>query len=335
VERITAGDTDGRLVLKPTQYGDLSSLRLESCHRQAPRDDEVEVRVEAVSLNFRDVLCALGMSEAFGDEPGAALGLDCAGTVIRAGAAAAVSPGDPVVVLAPGCLATYVTAAADLVIPLPAGLSVAQAATLPVAYLTAWYGLVRLAGLRAGETVLIHSAAGGVGLAAINVARARQASILATAGTGAKREYLGRLGIVNPMSSRSAAFAEQAREITGDGVDVVLNSLTGQALEASLDLLRFHGRFIEIGKRDIYAGTRISLHPFRRNISMHSIDLIQLIKVSKSLLSGMLAELAPLFADGTLPPLPSATYPVTAAATAFQSLTTRRHIGKVVLTLPV
>lgn len=322
-------------VLRVDRPGELGSCQLVGTLRHAPRAGEVEVRVEAASLNFYDVLFALGMAEEFGWDGMHALGLDCAGIVTLVGKETGrFRPGDRVAVFSPGCLASHVTVSADLVTHIPAGLSAVEAATLPVAYLTAWYGLVRLARLGAGESVLVHSATGGVGLAALNVARLRGARVLATVGSLAKRQYLETLDVHDVMSSRSVEFADQTRAITGDGVDVVLNSLTGEALQAGLELLRWHGRFIEIGKRDIYTDTKIGLYPFRRCISMHSVDLLQLAKMNRGLVRELLAELAPLFVAGDLRPLPHTVHPITEATAALRAMTTRRHIGKIVVTLP-
>lgn len=160
----------------------------------------------------------------------------------------------------------------------PDHMDFAQAATLPVTFLTAWYGLVRLADIRPGERLLIHPAAGGVGSAALAIARLRGAEVLATAGTDEKRKHLRELGVLHVMDSRSTAFGDETLAATGgEGVDVVLNSLTGDLLRRGLELLRVRGRFIEIGKRDIMADSALGLAPFRNSLSMHSVDLRLLV----------------------------------------------------------
>ncbi|OXM49674.1 zinc-binding dehydrogenase [Amycolatopsis alba] len=315
--------------------GDPGSLELSGHPRREPCPGEVEIEVAAAGLNFADVLVVFGMAEAVGKGDVRRLGLDGSGTVTRTGAGVSeVSRGDRVVFFAEGALASHVTVAAELVVAVPDTLSATEAATLPVAYLTAWYALVRLAGLRTGETTLIHSAAGGVGLAAVNVAAMRGARVLATCGTEKKRKYLEERGLDHVLPSRSLEFAEQARALSGDGVDVVLNSLTGDAQQAGLDLLRLHGRFVEIGMRDIHGGGSIALAPFRNNISMHSVDLMLLSRADRPLVRELLNELAPLWADGTLEPLPHSAHDVSEAASAFRAMTTGRHIGKTVLTFP-
>ena len=145
---------------------------------------------------------------------------------------------------------------------------------MTTAHATAYYGLHDLAHLTSGDKVLIHSATGGVGQAAIAIARAAGAEIFATAGSDARREMLRDMGIEHVYDSRSLEFADRIRRDTqGYGVDVVLNSVTGAAQRASLELLTFGGRFVEIGKRDIYGDTRLGLFPFRRNLTFYAVDL--------------------------------------------------------------
>src|SRR5262249_7464892 len=144
----------------------------------------------------------------------------------------------------------------------------------PVAFLTAHYALNSLARLQPGERVLIHAAAGGVGLAAVQLAQRAGAEIFATAGSEEKRTHLKSLGIKHVMDSRTLAFADEILEKAGgEGVDVVLNSLSGEAIARSLRVLRPFGRFVEIGKSDILRNSRIGLRPFARNISLHSAHL--------------------------------------------------------------
>jgi NADPH:quinone reductase-like Zn-dependent oxidoreductase len=316
--------------LRLGRAGDPGSLTLAGRPRPAPGPGEVEIEVAAAGVNFADVLVVLGMQEALGAGAAYPLGLDGSGTVTRSGADG-LRPGERVVFFAEEALASHVLAPAELVVAVPDQLSAAEAATLPVAYLTAWYALVRLARLARGETALIHSAAGGVGLAAVNVASHRGARVLATSGTEKKRQYLTELGIGHVLPSRSLEFAAHTRAIVPDGVDVVLNSLTGAAQQAGLDLLGLHGRFVEIGKRDIHGGGSIALAPFRNNISLHSVDLLLLSRVDRPLVRELLHELAPLWTDGTLAPIPHVVHDATEAATAFRGLTTGRHIGKTVL----
>ena len=172
---------------------------------------------------------------------------------------------------APGDLPTC---DARLAITLPAGLSGGQAAAVTTAHATAYYGLHELAHINSGDKVLIHSATGGVGQAAIAIARAAGAEIFATAGSEQRRQLLRDMSIEHVYDSRSIEFADQIRHDTdGYGVDIVLNSVTGAAQRAGIELLAQAGRFIEIGKRDIYGDTRLGLFPFRRNLAFYGLDL--------------------------------------------------------------
>ena len=159
----------------------------------------------------------------------------------------------------------------------PAQITAEQASTLPTAFLTVHYAIHNLARLSKGESILIHVASGGVGHAAIQIARARGARIFATAGSPAKRSYLESLGITDVMDSRSLAFADEIAERTGGrGVDVVLNSLAGEALERGIAALAPYGRFVELGKADIYRNSRLHLLPFKRNLTFFALDLAQM-----------------------------------------------------------
>ncbi|MGW2812618.1 zinc-binding dehydrogenase [Streptomyces sp. NPDC001415] len=318
--------------LRQRRPGELD-FEMAAVRAQPPRPGEVSVQVFAAGLNFPDVLTAMGLSATYFEEPPRP-GLECAGVVTAVGSGVtAFKVGDRVAAMAEGAFASEVNVPVTSVMPVPDHMDFAQAATVPVAFVTAWYGLVRMAGLQRGERLLIHSAAGGVGLAALAVARLRGGEVLATAGTPEKRTYLHELGISHVMDSRSTEFGDQTMAATGgEGVDVVLNSLTGELLRRGLELLRVRGRFIEIGKRDIMADAALGLGPFRNSLSMHSVDLRLLIDRCPELIGEILAELSPLFASGALAPLPYTPFPVTRADSAFRKMMGGRHIGKIVLT---
>ncbi|MBT1188403.1 SDR family NAD(P)-dependent oxidoreductase, partial [Streptomyces sp. CJ_13] len=217
----------------------------------------------------------------------------------------------------------------------PPALTTEAAAGLPTAFLTAWYALHRVARLAPGERVLIHSASGGTGLAAIAVARLLGAEVLATAGTEEKRRYLRGTGIRCVMDSRSLDFAEQTRQATGgEGVDVVLNSLAGPAVRAGLEALRPFGRFVELGVRDILADAALKLAPLRHNITFSTVDLIELQQRKPKLFGTLLREVMDHIAAGRLKPLLCTAYPLDLAADAFHLMAGARHIGKMVLTVP-
>ncbi|WP_052061932.1 type I polyketide synthase [Rhodococcoides fascians] len=321
-----------RYALAPQHAGDLGSLELVATTARPPAADEIEIAVEALGVNYADVLNAMGLYKTVDGAP-MPFGFDCAGTVVSTGSSVTTfRPGDRVAAMHPGVFESFAVVPACKVNRLPDDVTFAAAAARPSVFATAWYGLHRLSRIRPGERVLIHSATGGVGLAAIAVARHLGATIYATAGTAAKRQYLRDMGIERVFNSRSTAFAEQIRDVTGgEGVDVVLNSLTGAAQRAGLDLLRIGGRFVELGKKDIYADSKIGLFPFRRNISLHSFDLGVL---PYDELGDVLREVHELLASGALTPTPHTTYPLSDASTAFRTLAAGDHIGKLVLTVP-
>nr|WP_253268088.1 SDR family NAD(P)-dependent oxidoreductase [Streptomyces asoensis] len=225
------------------------------------------------------------------------------------------------------------TVNARLVGTVPDGMTFTEAATLPVVYFTVHHALERLARLQAGETVLVHGAAGGIGLAALQLARARGAHVIATAGTPAKRDLLRMLGVRHVLDSRTLDFAEHVRDLTGgQGVDVVLNSLAGEAISRTLELLRPGGRFLELGKRDIYTSTPLALRPFSNNIAFFGVDAYQLISGRLPQAGTCFDETAQLIADGTYRPLLHLAYPATRISEALRVLQRSRHLGKVVIT---
>ncbi|TCK30833.1 acyl transferase domain-containing protein [Ancylobacter aquaticus] len=326
--------TAARLAM--TLPGSLDRLVWQSEPRRAPGPGEVEIAVETTALNFRDVMFAQGL---VGDDmlgqgfAGPTLGFECAGTVTRTGPeVAGLQPGDPVVAFAPGAFATHVTVSAVAVLRAPAGLAADAAATLPVAFLTAWYGLVHCARLEAGETVLIHGAAGGVGMAALQIARMRGARVVATAGTPEKRALAGLLGAETVYDSRSTAFAQMLQ--AEGGCDVVLNSLAGRPMELSLRALKPFGRFVELGKRDFVANTPIGLRPFARNLTYFGVDADQLIAARPALVTEMLAEIGRLFEAGTLQPLPYRVFAADEARAAFRLMQGSGHVGKILIRPP-
>ena len=236
--------------LEITSRGQLDNVTLRPVVRQRPGRGEVEIHVRATGMNFRDVLNVLDL---YPGDPGP-LGGECSGEIVAIGPGVErFELGDQVVALAPASFASYVLTLAEFVVPKPPHLSFEQAATIPICFLTAELALRRLGELQNGQRVLIHAATGGVGLAAIQIARQIGAEIFATAGSPRKREYLASLGIEHVMDSRSLDFAAQIMTATGgEGIDLVLNSLTGEAIAAGLSVLREGGRFMELGKTDLW-----------------------------------------------------------------------------------
>ena len=312
------------------------TLAWQSEPRAAPGPGEVEIAVAATGLNFRDVMWTLGFlpEEALeGGYAGTALGMECAGTVSALGPdVAGLAIGDRVVAFVSGGFASHVTAPAFAVTAVPPDLGLEAAATLPVAFLTAYYALVHLGNLAPGETVLVHGGAGAVGMAALQIARLRGARVIATAGSEEKRALLRTLGAEHAMSSRTLAFADEVGACTGgQGVDVVLNSLAGEAMVRSIDCLKPFGRFIELGKRDLYANTHVGLRPFRRNLAYHAVDLDQLMVGHRDLMQRLFGELLGHFTTGNLRPLPHRVFEGERIADAFRLMQKSGHIGKIVV----
>lgn len=318
--------------------GQLRNLRWEACAAVAPAEDQLEIQVHATGLNFRDVMYALGL---LSDEAiengyaGASLGLEFAGTVLRAGALAGqqYQPGDAVVGFGPASFADRVVTKTDAVARIPEGISFEAAATIPSTFFTVYYALHHLAQLEEGEKVLIHGAAGGVGIAAIQFAQWRGAEIYATAGSDEKRDFLRLLGVQHIYDSRSLAYADEILADTNErGVDVVLNSLAGEAINRNLRVLKPFGRFLELGKRDFYENTRIGLRPFRNNISYFGIDADQLLRERPALTRRLFSEMMALFAQGALHPLPYQEFDANDIVDAFRYMQQARQIGKIVVT---
>ncbi|MFY1830940.1 SDR family NAD(P)-dependent oxidoreductase [Myxococcus fulvus] len=312
--------------------GVLDRLVARVAERRRPGRGEVEVQVEAAALNFIDVMKAMGIYPGLPPGP-VSLGGECAGRVVSVGeGVTGLSPGQRVVAVAGGSLGSHVIADARFVRPCPEGMSAEDVSTVPLVFMTAWYALEHLGRLQQGERILIHSAAGGLGLAAVQVAQARGAEIFATAGTPEKREFLRTLGIAHVMDSRTLAFADEVKRLTnGEGVDVVLNSLSGDAIPRGLELLGPDGRFLEVGKRDIYDGRALELTPFRKSISYTAIDLAGLQERKPVLFARLLQEVMEQVESGALRPLPYQRFPVSRVADAFREMAQGRHTGKLVI----
>ncbi|MGW7750955.1 SDR family NAD(P)-dependent oxidoreductase [Streptomyces violaceusniger] len=290
---------------------------------------EVRIAVHAAGMNFRDALIVVGMY------PGGGVfrGSEGAGIVVDIGPeVTGLAVGDRVMGLFEGAFGPWAVADARMVVPIPVGWSFRQAAAVPVVFLTAWYGLVDLAGLRDGETVLIHAATGGVGMAAVQIARHLGAEVYATAGPG-KHGVLEEMGIdqAHRASSRDLDFEEMFREATGGrGLDVVLNSLAGPYVDASLRLLADGGRLSEMGKTDIRDPEHLAAtHP---GVRYRAFDLVP--DAGPDRIGEMLRELSELFAAGVLRPAPVRPWPLSRARDALRRLSQARHTGKLVLDVP-
>ncbi len=327
-----------RTVLDQMQAGRLESLVWQQRSLPRPRSGEVLVEVAATGLNFRDVMWSLGLLPEEALEAGFAgptLGFECSGVIAAVGAEVKhLEVGQRVVALAPQAFASHVCVSATAVAKLPDRVGLPAAASIPVAFLTAYYALHHLAHLSEGEWVLIHGGAGGVGLAALQIAHWRGARVIATAGTQEKRDLLTLLGAEHVLSSRTLAFADEVRAIAGGGVDVVLNSLFGEAMERSLELLKPFGRFLELGKRDFYGNTKIGLRPLRHNVSYFAVDADQLLSQQPKLTGRLMADLMHHFETGTFTPLPHRAYASADVVDAFRLMQRSGHIGKIVVAAP-
>ncbi|AEW98243.1 type I polyketide synthase [Streptantibioticus cattleyicolor] len=300
-----------------------------------PAEGEVVIRTAAAALNHHDLLTATGN----GSPPAArrhgflGLGLDCAGTVTAVGPGVTrLAPGDRVAAMAHTALASHVLASSDHVIPLPDTMEFTAAATLPTAFLTAHHALQQCAALTEDDTVLVHAAAGGVGLAAVHLAQRAGARVIATAGTPAKRSLLRLLGVEHVLDSRTLDFAEQVADLTdGRGVDVVLNSLPGEARLRGLHLLAPQGRFIELARRDAERDAPLPVSPPARNVSFFAVDTLDLHDRRTPLVRRHFTELAEAVTTGHVRPVPHHTFPAHRFGEAFGLLNHARHIGRVVI----
>ncbi len=320
--------------------GQLKNLYWQHDRLRVMNELDVLIEVRATGLNFRDVMYALGILTDAAIEngfAGATLGLEFAGVVQSVGSGVtAFAPGDKVVGFGAGCFGNRIITDSRAVthLPdLPQGMSFESGATIPSTFFTAYYAFVHLARLQKGERVLIHGAAGGVGLAAIQIAKLLGAEIFATAGSDDKRDALRLLGVPHIYDSRSLAFADEIlRDTNGVGVDIVLNSLAGEAINRNFSILKPFGRFIELGKRDFYENTKIGLRPFRNNISFFGVDADQLMREHPALTQTLFAEIMALFAEGKLHALPHHAFEAAYIVDAFRYMQQAKQIGKVVVT---
>jgi acyl transferase domain-containing protein/NADPH:quinone reductase-like Zn-dependent oxidoreductase/short-subunit dehydrogenase len=306
----------------------LDDLQFRTRPRRSPGSDEIEIAVLASGLNFRDVLNALGQY------PGEAglLGFETVGTVVACGGGVTdLERGDTVIVMAaPGCIASYVTVNRNLAVRKPDSLTVAEAASLPATFLTAHYALNYLGKMKRGDRVLIHAAAGGVGLAAVQLAQAAGAEVFATAGAPEKHAHLKAMGVRHVMSSRNTDFASQIMDATGGaGVDMVLNALTGEFIPASFSVLAPNGRFLEMGKIGIWEADRVRAQ--NPNWFYRPFDLAAVVQEQPSLITGMFEDVLRQIEAGRLRPLPVSVFPMHQAEEGFRFMAQARHIGKIVL----
>lgn len=294
-------------------------------------NEEVEIQVQATGLNFKDVMAAMGLV------PMSVLGLEAAGIVVKAGdkAAERFKPGDRVAVFAPGSFATTMRANYQAVASIPDTMPFEEAAAIPIVHTTAYHSLINLARLRKGQSILIHAAAGGVGQAAVQLAKYLGLVIYATVGSEDKRRLLcERFGLqeAHILHSRDTSFVKGIARLTGGrGVDCVLNSLSGELLRASWGCLAPFGTFVEIGLRDITNNTRLDMRPFEHNTTFTSCNMANLALPD---LAVILDKTFNLVRQGHLSAAyPLTTYPIGQVGEAFRIMQQGRHRGKIILSL--
>ncbi|HEX6343601.1 SDR family NAD(P)-dependent oxidoreductase [Umezawaea sp.] len=313
--------------LAQDESGTLDALRLTPVEKTALAPEEVRVAVRAAGVNFRDVLIALGTY------PGeAVMGGEAAGVVLEIGSdVTGLAVGDRVTGVFSGAFGPEATTDHRMLARMPGSWSFTEAAAVPIAFLTAYYGLRDLGGLREGQAVLVHAAAGGVGMAAVQLARHWGARVYGTASEG-KWDVLRDNGFTTEhiASSRTLDFADRIMEATESrGVDVVLDALAGEFVDASLRLLPRGGRFVEMGKADVRDAARVGAeHP---GVEYRAFDLIE---AGPRRIGEMLAEVLALFESGALRHLPRTDWPVRRAPDAFRHIGQAKHVGKNVLVLP-
>jgi NADPH:quinone reductase-like Zn-dependent oxidoreductase len=305
----------------------------------------VQVKAKAASLNYRDLMIAMGQ---YPEAPGVPsnMGSDYSGVVTAVGEGVTeFKPGDEVIALSAGTFIDGIVQPGSHFISIfnvnrlqlvrkPGVLDFNQAATLPTVFLTAFSALVRLGSIREGESALIHTATGGVGLAALEIARWKKARIFATAGSKEKREFLAGKGIETPMDSRTTAFGNEIMSMTGGkGVDLVLNTLSGDAMLKGLEILSPFGRFIQVDKKDIALNTLLPMGLFRNGITFSVLD-ISLYLLQPAMLTEQLQEICRLYEEGVFAPLPLQTWPITRLKEALTAMSRSKHIGKLVITYP-
>ncbi len=303
-----------------------------------PGADEVEIAVEAAALNFKDIMNGMGLlphQAVAGGLTADRLGLEVAGRVLRVGRSVQhVQAGDAVIARVSEGFCGRVITPAHCVVRRPSCLTPQQGAAVPVVFITAWYSLCHLARIERGETVLIHSAAGGVGGAAIQLAHRAGATVIATAGTKEKRAFLRDMGVAHVFDSRALDFYNDVMRVTaGRGVDVIINSLTGRFIAQSLKCLAPFGRFIELGKSDIYRNNKLSLERLGENIAYFVVDVDRLAIQKPDLHRHILNEVVALFERGELQPQEITEYPISKLPEAMKFMTRAAYRGKIVMNM--
>ncbi len=323
--QITTPDDPYRLTI--AQPGGIDGLKWQSTKRRQPQGLEVEIRVYATGLNFIDVLDSLGMLPFERNW----FGVECAGEIVAVGKdVTQFAVGDYVIALAPDSFSQYTITNANLVVAKPKQLSFESAATIPANFMTAEYALHEVAKIQPGERILIHAAASGTGMAALQIAQQAGLEIFATASPG-KWDKLRALGVQHIFNSRTLDFSTQILEATnGEGVDIIFNSLSGEFIPASLQVLQSNGRFIEIGKRGVWNGQQV--FQVKPQVAYTSVDLMSVAQQIPERVQFLFNRLMKKFEKGELQPSPQNTFTTTNVITAFRMMQKAQHTGKIVIT---
>jgi acyl transferase domain-containing protein/NADPH:quinone reductase-like Zn-dependent oxidoreductase/acyl carrier protein/NADP-dependent 3-hydroxy acid dehydrogenase YdfG len=314
--------------------GIFDNLSIKESIREPLSKGEVEVEVKASGLNFINVMSALGIYPGYKNGY-RSLGIEFSGKITSIDESVTeFKVGDEVFGCGEECIGKYIRVNPGLIVRKPPEINFEDAAAIPIAFLTAYYSLIIKGHLKKGESILIHSASGGVGLAAIQIAHSIGAKVFATAGTEEKRSYLKSLGVELVMNSRTLLFVDEIRKYNdGRGVDVVLNSLTGEALFHSIRLLEPFGRFLEIGKKDVYDNSKIGLDVFKNSISFIFIDLDMTLKERSSEIKIILQEVLDKFKQRIFAPINKKVFPVANVIEGFVFMARGAHIGKIVFAI--
>jgi len=322
--------------MRQSETGRIETIEYYEVDRAQLESGEIEIAVDTCSLHFKDLMKTMGIlsSEAEADTFFEGItGMEGTGVVSRVGPdVTKFKTGDRVYSLGQ-FMQSHLVVSQDSAIHIPETLSMTDSANL-ITYLTVYHSLVNVARLSKGETVLIHSATGGVGLAAIHMARWLGANIITTAGTEEKRAYLKDMGIEHISDSRSLSFVDDVHQWTeGKGVDVVLNFTPGEIMVKSVHCLAPFGRFIELGKISFDKNEALHLRPFNENLSYSSVDFDRIIKTQQTYVNDMVVTLLGLLSRGELTPLPCEVFPASQTVDAFKSMARAKHIGKLAIAL--
>ncbi|KAI8633019.1 hypothetical protein F5Y19DRAFT_490219 [Xylariaceae sp. FL1651] len=327
---------DPPLALEVATPGMLDTLRFIEDQKDAINADELEIEAVVWPISFRDVLIAIGNLD---DKD---FGFECAGIVSKVGQTSAVQfqPGDRVLVVLPGCMRSHPRAPPENVFKVPDSLSLHDAVASLNPGMTAYHALVNVARIQQGERILIHSAAGSTGQMAVKIAKMLGAEVFATVGSEEKRKLAidpNGLGIAEShvFSSRSISFAKGVKRVTGGyGVDVVLNSLSGDYLQASWDCIAPYGRFVEIGKADINANSSLPMGSFAKNASFAAIDLHHIVQTNSKLTRLLVENVLDLLVNQEIScPAPLHFYPVSDLEKAFRYMQSGKNTGRILVTL--